>query len=128
LGQCGLWPLAECLLGENDLITPMMTENLTAFFDLDEFATTHNFNGTAGVLCVVGDKITGRSEVDGTWVEMFEVSFMVSAITIPTKRQQITFDSKTQTVERVKNDGAVVTITLSNARAGEMIRDMMGTI
>ena len=91
----------------------MFVENLSAFFDLGGFATTHNLNGTAGVVCVVGDKTTGRSEIDGTWIESVDITVPESAIAIPAKGQSFYVDSTRYSVDGVRNDGSVLFIMLS---------------
>ena len=91
----------------------MFVEDLSVFFDLGGFASTHTLNGTAGVLCVVGDKTTGRSEIDGTWVESVDITVPATAITIPAKGQVFYFDSTRYSVDGVRNDGDVLFIMLS---------------
>lgn len=98
----------------------MLTEDLTVFFDLDGFASTHTI-GASSVVCVVGDKITGRSALDGSWVTMFDILIKKTDISQPTKRQKLTVDGVAWTVDEVKDDGGVYTITLSTARIGEMV-------
>jgi len=91
----------------------MMTEDLTVFFDTTGFSTVHTINGTPGVLCIVGDKITGRSEFDGAWIETLEVAVQKTAMTIPVPKQAFVLDSVRYTVDTIRDDGAVVFITIS---------------
>lgn len=91
----------------------MIVEDLSIYFDLNGFAETHTLNGTAGVVCVVGDKTTGRSEIDGTWIESVDVTVPANAITIPVKGQSFYIDSTRYSVDGVRNDGAVINIMLS---------------
>lgn len=89
------------------------------------FATTHTVNGVAGIVCVVGEKTTGHSNLDGAWVTMFEVMFKTADIaTIPEKRKKMLFDGATYTVENVKDYGEVLTITLSLAREGAVLNEL----
>ena len=89
-------------------------------FDLNGFASTHLVNGVSRVV-VVGDKTSGRSEIDGSWVEMFDVDIKKTDLaTAPTKRQKMTFDGFSYSVEHVKDDGQIYTVTLSTARVGEL--------
>lgn len=99
----------------------MITEDLSAFFDLNGFASTHTVGSTAGVICIIGETITGRSELDGSMVTMFDVMIKKTDITAPRKWQKLSFDSVSYTIDSVKDDGAVYTITLSTARLGETI-------
>lgn len=102
----------------------MFTEDLNIFFDLNGFATKHTIAGTPNIVCIVGDKTTGRSELDGQWVTMFEVMVKKADITAPEKRKKLNFDGTTYTVENVKDDGAVLTITLSIAREGAVLNQV----
>lgn len=97
----------------------MITEDLTVFFDLDGFASTHII-GSASVVCVIGDEVSGRSALDGTWVTMFDLFVKKTDITKPSVRDQLTIDGVAWTVDEVKDDGGVYTITLSTARVGEL--------
>lgn len=105
----------------------MITENLDIFFDTAGFGSTHTIAGVAGVVCIVGDKLqgmsgTGGSDLDGAQVSLFDVMVKKTAISAPTLGKKITFDGTSYTVEQIKDDGSVLTITLSTARLGEMVR------
>ena len=98
----------------------MIEPDLSIIFDLNGFASTHTINGVPLVV-VVNDKITGRSDIDGSWVEMFDVDIKKTDLaTAPARRQKITFDGVSYTVDQVKDDGSIYTITLSTARVGEL--------
>jgi len=97
----------------------MLTEDLDIYFDLDGFGSTHTI-GAASVVCVKGDEISGRSALDGTRVTMFDLLVKKSSISKPAVRDQLTIDGTVWTVDEVKDDGGVYTITLSTARIGEL--------
>jgi len=101
----------------------MITEDLTVFFDLNGFASTHTIAGVS-VVCVVGDRTTGNSVLDGSRVTMFDVLVKKTDITEPEKRKKIIFDSVSYTVENVKDDGSVLTITLSIEREGTVLNQI----
>jgi hypothetical protein len=102
----------------------MFAESLSAFFDLSGFATLHTIAGTPNIVCIIGDKTTGRSELDGTWISMFDVMVKKSDITAPVKNRKLSFDGTSYAVENVKDDGAVLTITLSDAREGTVLNQV----
>jgi len=102
----------------------MTTDDITTFFDTDEFASPHTVAGVAGVSCIVGEKTAGLSELDRTWVSMFEFSVKKTDITKPTKNRKLSFDGTSYTVENVKDDGNVLTITLSDSRDGMILNQV----
>jgi hypothetical protein len=103
-------------------VTP---ELLATIFDINEgFATTHTVAGVSGIVCIVGDRTTGHSQLDGQWVTMFDVMTKKADVVSPEKRKKLAFDGVTYTVENVKDDGAVLTITLSLAREGAVLNQV----
>ena len=98
----------------------MIEPDLNIIFDLNGFASTHTINGVP-LTVVVGDKITGRSEIDGSWVEMFDLEIKKTDLASPPSiRQKMTYDGASFTVDQVKHDGFTYVVTLSNPRVGEM--------
>ncbi len=102
----------------------IVAELLDTIFDLNGIATKHMINGVPDLVCIVGVKNTGRSPLDGTKVTMFEVMVKKTDISFPEKRKKLNFDGTTYTVENVKDDGAVITITLSSFREGQVMSEV----
>lgn len=102
----------------------MITDDATIFFGAAGFATAHTINGTAGIMTIVGDKVSGRSELDNSWVELLEIQVLKSSIPAPSLRQKMTFDSVSWDIDGLKDDGQVYTITLSSAKPGEIAREV----
>ena len=99
----------------------MLATGLSIFFDLDGFASTHTVNGKS-IVCVIGDKLSGRSELDGSWVEQFDIlAKKTDIVPAPTRGGYLTVDGVQWTVDSVKDDGEVYTFTVSTKRLGEMI-------
>jgi len=101
----------------------MIQEDLGITFDLGGFASSHVIDGVP-VVCVVGDKISGRSEVDDAWIEMFEVLIKAADITEPHVRQKMVFDGVTYSVDAVKVDSSVFTVNLALPKPGDKVRSM----
>ena len=99
----------------------MIQEDLNIIFDESGFAERRNLNGTPNIICLVGDKNTGRSELDGLWVTMFEVMFKKADILLPIKNKKTTFDGVSYMVENIKDDGSVITVIFSSPRDGAML-------
>jgi len=103
----------------------MITEDLSIFFDTNGFASLHTINGTPNIKCIVGGKEDGVSSVDsfqGKRVSIFDISFKFGDIATPRVGDPITYDGNTYTVEGVKSDEYVVTVTVSSLlRLWEMI-------
>jgi hypothetical protein len=103
----------------------MFVEDLNIFFDLEGFASKHTIDGTPDIVCIVGEKTSGHSELDGTWVSMFEVVVKkADLVTLPEKREKMSFDGVSHTIENIKDDGSVYTITLSTARPGAVLNQI----
>ena len=102
----------------------MITDDASIFFGDSGFASPHTINGTANIMAVVGDKFSGRSDIDSAWTELLEISVLKGSITMPTLKQKFTFDSVSYDIDAIKDDGQVVTITLASAKPGEIAREV----
>jgi len=96
----------------------MLTSDKSIFMDLNGFASLHTINGVEKTV-IKGDEINGHSELDNSWVQMFDVTIWKDDITKPAKGQKMTFDGTSYTVDAWKDDGEAYVITLSTARVGE---------
>jgi len=91
----------------------MFTEDLTVFFEHAGGFQSSHLIGTTAVDCIVTEQITARSEVDGSFLQIFDVVFKKTAITTPVPKQAISFDGVRHTIDAVVDDGVVVTMTIS---------------
>lgn len=100
----------------------MFSEDLTIFFDNAGLASAHSVNGTAGILCIVGERQQMRSDLDGKWITAFKLTLKKTDITTPKQWDKVTLNSISYNVESVDDDGSVLTILLSDdKRAGQKV-------
>lgn len=95
--------------------------DIDIFINTTDFASLHAIGGASGVPCIVGEKTSGFSQIDGIWVDMFDVTVAKSAIALPEKYGKVSFDSVSYTVENIRDDWLIVVLTLSGARPGTMV-------
>lgn len=91
----------------------MISLNLSIFFDTNGLATTHTINGTAGVVCIVGDKTTAVSEIDGMSLEFFDLAIKAADLPNPTPKQAVSIDGVRWVIDSNKSDGLIHVLTLT---------------
>jgi hypothetical protein len=95
----------------------MINQDLDIFFDIAGFASLHTIGATTNVVCIVGEETTVRSEIDGTWVTMFEVTVKKTDIPAIVPGQRIPVDGHSNIVDAIRDDGAVLEITFIRVKA-----------
>lgn len=95
-----------------------MAADLAAFFNLDEFAETHNINGQ-DITCIIDNHISKqwtnrmRDDYDGLLMRQIVLFVKESDLGyVPDYDQRMTIDGKWYTVMECTHDSGVLEITL----------------